>query len=321
MAILCPSFEETGIILNGRMPWYPLDRVLQAWLDMIRNDSVQAVPEDQMGDDDGSPPWVIHSCSKIMIQRTVDAFDRLVHSIEVRLPDASNCRGAGEIIRGLLDEDVVQLAVESRIIDGRGFTFEFLRRARRPRFSRIAPGLEVPTSSNFTAPLFANSCSIPPLLLFRSSSVVEETIMQTGTCQASGPYDRRRSGWGPRYNAGLYLFPNRFEDEFQFILPFPIGANGYARMSDGSRFCEDKEEPNLKEALRKIDTWADLYRPGYQPFEDMREHRLLTLLENWRERVESGDWSIGADGVEGTMDVFREADTEHGWQKYVLPVG
>ncbi|KAF2273042.1 uncharacterized protein EI97DRAFT_503825 [Westerdykella ornata] len=358
LAIICPTLDEVEVVLNGRTPWYPLDRLLQAWLDMIANGSIKAVPDEQEAH---GRPWVLDSCSEIMIQKTVNAFDRLVQSIEARLPDAGSLAGDTTITYGLLDDDVLQLAIESEIVEGQGFAFEFLRRARRPRFSRIAPGLDVPNSANFLLqqsseteesmegspsvgtqlwkvvegwyrnvlgrPQSASKDdsiklpSLPALLLFRSNRVVDE---KTINCRASGPYDRRRRGWGSRYNAGLYLIPlgcSRFEDEFQLILPFGIGAKGYARMSDGSRFCENTASRDPEMAMSNMDTFADLYRPGYQPFEDFREHRLFTLLENWRERVECGDWDIGEDGVEGSMEVWREADTEHGWQKYVLPVG
>lgn len=161
--------------------------------------------------------------------------------------------------------------------------------------------------------------AVPDDQLFRSRMIINEN---TKTCEFTGS----RDGYGfhsdvGRYNAGVYLFDNRFEDEFQFILPFGIGANGYARKSDGSRFNTEVTSRYLLEHSEPGNTLADLYRPGYQPFEDFREHRLVTLLESWRERVESGDWSVGERGVEGTMDVWREADTEHGWAKYVLPVG
>ena len=120
----------------------------------------------------------------------------------------------------------------------------------------------------------------------------------------------------------MYLTPGLFDNEFQFVLPFGIGANGFARISDGSRFVENREKFDAEQAQRHMNTFADLYGPGYLPFEDApgRGPRLSPLLENWRERVESGDWQVDENGVKGNMDLWREADTENGWEKYVLPV-
>ena len=100
------------------------------------------------------------------------------------------------------------------------------------------------------------------------------------------------------------------EDECLFILPFGIGANGYARKSDGSRFGRRENGE---------DSHVDLYRPGYQPFEEQHEQSLVDVLESWRGMVERGDWQIDKNGVAGGMDVWREADSQEGWEGYVVP--
>lgn len=43
------------------------------------------------------------------------------------------------------------------------------------------------------------------------------------------------------------------------------------------------------------------------------------MLENWTERVETGDWLVGEDGVIGGIEKFKEADTKEHWQAYVIP--
>jgi hypothetical protein len=119
------------------------------------------------------------------------------------------------------------------------------------------------------------------------------------------------------FAAGLYLLPpDESEDEFKFVLPFGIGANGYARKSDGSRFGENSES----DCVVAKDKCADLYGTGYSPFDNNHENRLVGVLKSWLGMVERGDWKIDQYGVAGGIDVWREADTEQGWEKYVIPV-
>ena len=73
-----------------------------------------------------------------------------------------------EPVHGLVDETVLQT-----IKLPKGFAYAFLQRARNPRFSTIAPGLEVLTTSTFPGQPFRSYISpsiqeIPALLLFRS---------------------------------------------------------------------------------------------------------------------------------------------------------
>lgn len=115
------------------------------------------------------------------------------------------------------------------------------------------------------------------------------------------------------YPAGLYLCPTsttETEDECIFILPFSIGAIGYARKTDGTRF-EEREKGE--------DSLVDLYCPGYQPFEEMHGQSLVDVLKSWGAMVERGDWQVDENGVVGSMDVWREADSEEKWERYVIP--
>jgi hypothetical protein len=84
------------------------------------------------------------------------------------------------------------------------------------------------------------------------------------------------------------------EHECLLILPFGIGANEFARKSDGSKFGRRRAGG---------DSHMDLYRPGYQPLEDHHEHSLVDVLKSWRGVVERGDWQIDENEVAGGMDV------------------
>ena len=112
---------------------------------------------------------------------------------------------------------------------------------------------------------------------------------------------------------GLYSEPvdrvlgNIAEEGFRLVLPFHqqpgIGSNNGARHSDGSLI---KQQP-----------FTRLYQHGiYFLFGgEHRAQRLERLLDRWRELVENGRWTVGRDGVEGTIDI-RGA-----WRDYWIPPG
>lgn len=123
--------------------------------------------------------------------------------------------------------------------------------------------------------------------------------------------------------AGLYLkeserqLGHAFEDSVRLVLPFGVGGNGFARTSDGLQIGEqqDSENPSFE------DRHADVYQQGWNPFIEMHDVRLIKVLESWIGMVRRGDWRIRADGVEGTIEAFKESDTEQGWEKFVVPLG
>jgi hypothetical protein len=53
----------------------------------------------------------------------------------------------------------------------------------------------------------------------------------------------------------------------------------------------------------------------------MHQVRLIKVLESWKGMVERGDCKIGAGGIEATIEAFKEADTEEGLWKFVVPIG
>ena len=113
------------------------------------------------------------------------------------------------------------------------------------------------------------------------------------------------------FPAGLYLPPTddvMSEDECVFILPFSIGGNGYARRTDGSLYGEHVPK----------DSFDNLCSLGSHPFETDDSQNIASILRNWIGMVESGHWKIDENGVVGGMDVWKEADTEEHWSKYVV---
>lgn len=303
---------------NGRQQWYPLEVILSAWLDMVDAGKIQAVGPEVKLINNKYEPWIIHPWSESQLQETVKAFDLLVDSIESRMPHFESLTK-----EPLLSDETLDVAHLPN-----GFARAFLSQAERPRFKDIAPGLSVPGSLSFPSqPFFPDYLEAPPedgeerginvTLLFGSSDFFitpQDYDDKTGSGLPFGwPYHRVRS-----YPAGLYITSTDrgfadFEDGVRLVLPFGIGSNGFARTSDGERFGESYDA-NLK------DTHSELYQPGYQAFVAFHEVRLVKILESWTDMIERGDWEVGPEGVEGTIDAFKEADTSEGWSKFVVPV-
>lgn len=292
-----------------------METALEFWLGQVRKGRI-ATPHEGENEDlvnERYDPWQFIPYNDTMLEENVDAFNRLVEAIEARMPSAYRPAEAEGIVHGLVD----QSALQSIDLPPR-FAYKFLCRARRPRFQMIAPGLEILTSSTFSDQPFRSYFSssepeFPPILLFRSGSNYKDDT--TPHFVTGEPMPSLFTGFSriTCFPAGLYLLPTgevRAEDECMLILPFGIGSNGYARKSDGSRFGRSRTGGN---------SHVDLYRPGYQPFEEQHEQSLVDVLKNWKGMVERGDWQIDENGVAGGMDVWREADSEEKWEAYVIP--
>ncbi|KAF2635500.1 hypothetical protein P280DRAFT_411396 [Massarina eburnea CBS 473.64] len=321
-AIMCMDVDEAGAVTNGRLRWYPLDTVLEAWLDMIKKEKVKATKPHEM-DLERFEPWVLVRYTDSGLNETINTFNSLVEAIESRIPGFDI--HAKDISYGLVDQTTLDAA---NIMDG--FGRQFLLRARRPRFLYIAPGLQTISSSTFShnpflavfnnlpisdKPQGRTPEDIPPLLLFFST--------QSYTVADPNRADRGPFYWPYQnmhiYPAGLYLPQHtfglhRFDDECTLVLPFGIGGNGYARTSDGALFGENKNE----ELPRAKDVHTSLYQPGHRPFGEMHGVVLRVVLESWLGMVERGDWKIGKEGVQGGMKTWKDADRSKTWERYSI---
>jgi hypothetical protein len=311
---MCVDLDDSDAIQNGRMGWFPLETVLEAWLDMIEVGKVVATPEAG----DVEKPWTLAPYSSTILQDTVDIFNDLVEEIESRLPEGTT--GTGDDPSPMIEE-----AILDTVNPEQGFLYHFAQKVKRPQFRYIAPGLEIPTSSSITAQPFASmrsnvdAATIIPILLFRA-------IDGPTPCMAHGSGDDCVFGYPfhglGKYSAGLYLSCTNsshhvFADEITLVLPFRIGARGYARKSDGSLFGENVRDTD--ELVGSQDTLADVYQPGHQAFTEGHSVRLFFVLENWLGMVQRGDWKVDANGVMGGIDEWKKADTEESWEKYVIP--
>lgn len=300
------------------MTWHPLETVLAAWLDMVENGKIILSMEDA----DDQKPWKIVPYSEQNLQESVDIFNCLVDEIESRLPQDST--RIGESSPPLI-EDTTLRKWNLR----QGFAYQFFQRAKRPQFQFIAPGLAIPDSESimdqpFASVTLSGFIEAFPILLFGARDGPTECIAPES--KEDSRFDRPFQmpfTEVKHYPAGLYLscyapsYYNAFEDECKLVLPFRIGAQGFARTSDGARFGEDTDNATKVVAQN---TFVDLYQPGYNPFIKGHPRQLVHLLKNWLTMVREGHWKVDAEGVVGGIEEWRKADTKEHWEKYTIPV-
>jgi hypothetical protein len=317
-AIMCVDLDDTDAIQNGRIGWYPLENVLETWLDMIEQGKVIATPEA----DNVEEPWTLAPYSPSILQDTIDVFNLLVQEIESRMPGGSTGTADDSLLPPLINEAILDAANPQQ-----GFAHHFTQRVNRPRFRFIAPGLEVPSFSGMAMQPFASfrqshadAIETKPFLLFRA-------IDGTTPCMAPVSKDDCPFGYPfnelDNYPAGLYLSSTSssyscFEDESILVLPYRIGARGFARKSDGTRFGENTRD--VDDQVQPANTFADLYQPGHQPFTEMHSVWLFSVLESWLCMVQRGDWKVDANGIMGGIDEWKKADTEEWWERYTVPI-
>ena len=254
--------------------------------------------------------------NEIMLKHSLDVWEKLVDAIEDRMPPVSRPQAADPPTHGLLDDNI-----RDTIDLPQQFEFNFLFRARRPRFKIIAPGLRIVTSADFPDQPFRSYMSkdkeeVSPVLLFQS----DLNFFEDPTWTPQSPDDAMVPNFLDyrdikTYPSGLYLLPTNhrsLEDGISFVLPYAIGGKGCAKRDDGTNFADEKDGPG-------IDSYTELYQPGRRALEDFQAQSLAGVLESWLGMVERGDWKVDENGVVGDVETWREADTEEGWRKYVVP--
>ncbi|KAI1104528.1 hypothetical protein F4804DRAFT_341739 [Jackrogersella minutella] len=284
MALGIEDIDFTHPVDEHRDLWHPLETVLGNWLQMIEIGKITASQDE--APDEKYGPWIWHSYGRAQVGSTVTAFERLVIAVENRMsPDQLL-----DIPGGLLLNDA---GLDAAAVPQECFIRSFLTRARRPRFKRMTPGLDAPhdpqmfaENQRFTVMDSRSEYGIviPPVLIFAS----------TGLYVSINPFCRVFADLIPRSDgstlAGLYSesversSAELSEEGSRFILAFPV---------------------------------AGLFQHGFKPFggEWWRAQRLERLFDKWRELVESGIWIVGPDGVEGSIDTFRDAETGR-WDYY-----
>ncbi|KAK5992083.1 hypothetical protein PT974_05481 [Cladobotryum mycophilum] len=304
--------------------WHPLETVLSNWIDLVRLGKVTASPTDvpALFGSEKIRPWEWRPYSEAQVADCVDAWDRLCEAIEARMSLTSTATDDSISLETLLTPAVLDVAS----VPESCFVRSFLTRARRPQFRFIAPGLLLPpadpsefaTVQPFTS-LPRDPHMIPPVCLFPATGSEPEVDITGSSSPFYNGGFRERSADSPvpsRVAAGVYSEPvdrdsyDNAEEGFQMLLPYGFesvwDASDGARKSDGSSLASDKV--------------AELFQHGYKPFggDYYRPQRLEALLGHWCKLVDRGVWSVGPQGVEGTIDTFKEAGKER-WRDYIIP--
>ncbi|KAI0547409.1 hypothetical protein F4679DRAFT_597645 [Xylaria curta] len=267
-------------------------------------------------------PWTWHPYSEPQVASTIAAFERLVTTIEGRMPVESYLHPAEGPL--LSNEQLDAASVPSNC-----FVRSFATRARKPRFRMIAPGLEIPhdpttfaRNQKFTIMDVSSEYGIiiPPVLLFASSERAAVNLAPPSRYVSFNPFlceFRDVRGNGPII-AGLYsesverFSADNAEEGFRLLLPFRFRGSDSeegrgANRSDGNVVTEGSV--------------AELFQHGFKPFggESWRAQRLESLFNHWRWLIEKDIWTVGDEGVQGDIYLFRESDTRSSEEYHIKP--
>ncbi|OHF02181.1 hypothetical protein CORC01_02461 [Colletotrichum orchidophilum] len=303
--------------------WHPLETVLSNWITLIRLGKVKVTPQDtpsQFGSEKIGGRWEWRPYGDAQVADCIAAWDRLCDAIEARTSGSTGAAIDQQQSEPLLPPAVLDAA---SILDG--FARAFLTGARRPRFRHVAPGLALPSAdaAEFTSTQpFAQqrgSQDIPPVCLLPAAQNGLEADMTGSLNPFHGKFGPGNSALS-RVPAGVYsesvsrdAYGNA-EEGFRLLLPF--GLHGYVGDEEEGGAGARKSDGSFVEA----GSVAELFQHGYKPFggDQNRPQRLERLLDHWLRLVDEGVWRVGPQGVEGSIETFREADTTH-WRHYHIP--
>ncbi|RMZ85694.1 hypothetical protein DV736_g6557, partial [Chaetothyriales sp. CBS 134916] len=316
-AIQLVSLDDGMIAQNGRQQWLPLEEILEAYLQMMDEKKVIAVDDDYEGDQDRAEPWLMPSYTETDLQEAFTAWNQLVEEVERRMglePLPSDAPRGLPAAGYLLDQ-----------VPERSFLRRFVENARPPRFTFLAPGLRLAQQQPFAEVPAEDDLNRPSLLLESGEPAHRETDRAPWGQDLPAPlFHPNFQRAVTRLPAGLYLTESNpsgahpFEDGVKLLLPYSLGARGFARRSDGSLLGEDllHRGPTPRTHVPRS---AQLYQLGFNAYIEMHDVQLRRVLARWVEMVREGKWEVDAEGVAGGIEKWRDADTEEGWRDYVLP--
>ncbi|KAK2839231.1 hypothetical protein FQN49_006344 [Arthroderma sp. PD_2] len=304
--------------------WHPLETMLSNWIEMIHVGKVLPDPNESHGRWHAIDIWRWYPFSPGQVDSTVRAFDRLTAAIEARMSPST-----------LLDIDsgtplFTSAELDMALVPEACFIRSLLTRIRTPRFTTIAPGLEVPhekakfaARQTFLIP-HNDSCSssevdsngdsnkfIPSVLVFAASGEQTASINKRSDRPFNPRCSANTTGAG-LYSESLTIGSGQVTgDGFRLLLRFRlrewnIGHEHGAKTSSGD-FVENE-------------SISGLFQHGFFSIGgDDRTQRMERLLDRWRELVEAGIWTVGEHGVEGTIETFKDADLDDSWRHYWIP--
>jgi len=308
-----PTLHHIFNLHDPKLPWQRLESILSTYVDMVDSGKAIALHSSVGKTLDVDPysgvhrskyntdPWALVPYTHGDLTSCLNTWQQLFTAIEKRAGISPDNEDNPEVTP-LCGRSALNAAAIPK-----GFAYDLLSYARQPGIWYVAPGLRLPTTSEFLNQPFKNvEKQYPaetegvqmPILFFRCEGVVTSreanfrwpfSSVQTVPC-------------------GLYLdaYPNKenpFQDACRLVLPFALGSNKCARTSDGRPIHKSHVE---------------LYGHGINPRILRHGPKLLGVLESWLKNVESGHWTVDAQGVAGGVDVWKLADTEEHWAKYTV---
>ncbi|OGM49595.1 hypothetical protein ABOM_001633 [Aspergillus bombycis] len=312
-------FEEPPMCIQG-WGFKPLEVILDAYLEMIDEGKVTLMGPSLPMWPGVMKPWVLHPYTKVDVDKALSAMQKLLDTIQARQP----AREATNSYNPWSD----QCLLTSTDIPPETFVYDFLTglAPQRIPFRYIAPGIRLPTVSEFTSQPYlgsypTNDPTSLPLLLFYTDNKKGLGHDLHPLLPPPPPPSYPPPSNIPELPAGLYIesihskTTRAFSNTCYLLLPFKVGQNGWTRTSDGAQTGIDIDDI---ESHPKGDD-KSLYQSGLNGFGDRGMVQLDKVLLRWAQMVEDGEWEIGEDGVVDKIERFKDADTEMHWYKYCLP--
>jgi hypothetical protein len=241
---------------------------------------------------DMKEPWGWASWTQADLEDTLEAWDDLICAINDRLPEP---RPEPLSSTSLFEVDDLRAA---QVEEG-SFAWEFYRKACKPYFQFLGPGLQLASRDRLLSSPFRRAWESqePMQRIVRGPGRPEifPLPILLGSQLAKSWVDHYQYEVGP-VACGLYLeiLPSRtlscpYEDAARIVLPYELDGSTSARRLDG------------KVAVGN----AELYQIGQNPFETSRTAtRLWQILKNFTAHVDAGEWAVDADGVGEPATVF-----------------
>jgi len=297
-----PTFNHIYNLEDANLPWQKLESILSAYMDLVDAEKVFALNA-SLGYEMryNTTPWTLMPYTTRDLRVCLDLWRRLYQAIERRA-------GVEPSDDPDLHEPVCGRSSLSAACIPKGFAWDLFSHARIPAIRYVAPGIRLPTPMEFIDQPFKDIAEKYP----EETAHIKMPILFfhiEGTVSAKDAKFRFPFSTVERVPCGLYLdalpeAANSFEDSCRLLLPFRLGDNKYARMSDGKIIAK---------------THIDLYGHGISPFVMRHGPKLNAILENWLDNVESHHWAVDGEGVAGGIETFKLADTREFWWRYRIP--
>ncbi|KAM5506171.1 hypothetical protein McanMca71_002940 [Microsporum canis] len=262
--------------------WYSLRGVLLCLNAMVDTGKYVPTPDVVEYDPCFEPGWKAIPWTDSALDETLAAWEDLVNTIAIRLPNYATEQGTQLQLRQLASEDKIPSSI-------RGFTRGFLLRASKPPFKYIAPGLMVYDSD-------APPPSIPTKRDSDGNMVYASPYKEICYDVFHDPIILCPFEESTREDpAGLWILPKRdLADSFCLVLPYQL----------------EKFHTTVYGKYQNGPTRTALFQSPICPFYGDQCTGLKTLFIFWKSLVEKGVWTVGADGIEGGKEFYRQAEDE-----------